>query len=320
MAEYNLYDNKRFILDGNDGLSNEDNGKYAIWHNLDYQNPNTYQILIEDYQLDPLVVDALCDTDTRPRFVCYDTGILLILRAINLNPGSNPEDMISLRFWIDENKIISLQHRNLKSIKKIADALENKIGPKTPMQCFLTFANAIADVIVKTTNDLTDRTDDIEEEIIDIQDMDDLKIRGEINDLRHEIIALRRYIAPMREVFQNLQLEKNALITQKAKIRLKEVANDVVKSLEDLDYCREHISFYHEELQGRISINMSRIMYIISIFTAIFLPLTLITGLLGINVQGIPMADNEHAFWIVCALMLVISLILVYFMKKKRWM
>ncbi len=320
MAEYNLYDNKRFILDGNGGLSNEDNGKYAIWHNLDYQNPNTYQILIEDYQLDPLVVDALCDTDTRPRFVCYDTGILLILRAINLNPGSNPEDMISLRFWIDENKIISLQHRNLKSIKKIADALENKVGPKTPMQCFLTFANAIADVIVKTTNDLTDRTDDIEEEIIDIQDMDDLKIRGEINDLRHEIIALRRYIAPMREVFQNLQLEKNVLITPKAKIRLKEVANDVVKSLEDLDYCREHISFYHEELQGRISVNMSRIMYIISIFTAIFLPLTLITGLLGINVQGIPMADNEHAFWIVCLIMLVISLILVYFMKKKRWM
>lgn len=320
MAEYNLYDNKRFILDGNGGLSNEDNGKYAFWHNLDYQNPNSYQILIEDYQLDPLIVDALCDTDTRPRFVCYDTGILLILRAINLNPGSNPEDMISLRFWIDENKIISLQHRNLKSIKKIADALENKIGPKTPMQCFLTFANAIADVIVKTTNDLTDRTDDIEEEIIDIQDMDDLKIRGEINDLRHEIIALRRYIAPMREVFQNLQLEKNPLITPKAKIRLKEVANDVVKSLEDLDYCREHISFYHEELQGRISVNMSRIMYIISIFTAIFLPLTLITGLLGINVQGIPMADNEHAFWIVCAIMLVISLILVYFMKKKRWM
>lgn len=320
MAEYNLYDNKRYILDGLGGLAQEDNGKYAIWHNLDYQNPNSYKILLEEYQLDPLIVDALCDEDTRPRFVCYDTGILLILRAINLNPGSNPEDMISLRFWIDENKIISLQHRNLKSIKKIADALENKVGPKTPIQCFLTFANAIADVIVKTTNDLTDRTDDIEEEIIDIQDMDDLKIRGEINDLRHEIIALRRYIAPMREVFQNLQLEKNPLITQKAKIRLKEVANDIVKSLEDLDYCREHISFYHEELQGRISINMSRIMYIISIFTAIFLPLTLITGLLGINVQGIPLADNEHAFWIVCALMLVISLILVYFMKKKRWM
>ncbi len=320
MAEYNLYDNKRFILDGNGGLSSEDNGKFAVWHNLDYKNPNTYQILIDEYNLDPLIVDALCDDDTRPRFVCYDTGILLILRAINLNPGSNPEDMISLRFWIDETKIISLQHRNLKSIKKIADALENKIGPKTPIQCFLTFANYIADVIVKTTNDLTDRTDDIEEKIIDIQGLNDFDIRDEINDLRHEIIALRRYIAPMREVFQNLQLEKNPLITQKAKIRLKEVANDVVKSLEDLDYCREHISFYHEELQGRISINMSRIMYIISIFTAIFLPLTLITGLLGINVQGIPLADNEHAFWIVCAIMLIISLALVYFMKKKRWM
>ena len=320
MAEYNLYDNKRFILDGNGGLSSEDNEKFAVWHNLDYKNPNTYQILIDTYQIDPLIVDALCDDDTRPRFVCYDNGILLILRSINLNPGSNPEDMISLRFWVDENKIISLQHRNLKSIKKIADALENKTGPKNPMQCFMIFANYIADVIVKTTNDLTDRTDDLEEKIIDIQGLNDFEIRNEINDLRHEIIALRRYIAPMRDVFQNLQSEKNSLITPKAKIRLKEVANDIIKSLEDLDYCRDHISFYHEELQGRISINMSRIMYIISIFTAIFLPLTLITGLLGINVQGIPLADNEHAFWIVCAIMLVISLVLVYFMKKKRWM
>lgn len=325
-AEDQTTERQCFFLDGRGGIYSGDNKLSfestppPVWENLDYRNPETYKILVEDYAIDPAVADALCDEDTRPRFFAHDNGMLIILRAINLNPGSDPDDMISLRIWIDENKMISLEHRRLKAVAKLADSLERGKGPKNLMQCFLLLSRYVADVINDTVNGIIDRTDELEEKVIEIKEINDFSISGEITDLRRETISLRRYLAPMKDLFQNMQNEKHPLITPRGKSAMRELSNDMAKALEDLEYCREHITLYHEELQGKMSISMNRIMYIISIFTAVFLPLGLLTGLLGINVSGIPYADNDFAFAAVCIILIIIAAALLAIMKKLRWM
>lgn len=312
-------DGKGGIYTGEESFSDIDQN-IPFWENLDYKNPDTYKTLVEDYQLEPNIADALCDDDTRPHFFVHEKGILIILRAANLNPGSEPDDMISLRIWIDNDKMISLEHRKLKAITLLANSLMDGCGPKNSMQCFFMLSQYVVDAINDIVKQLIEKTDDLEEQVLDVKDINDFDISSRMTDLRREIISMRRYLAPMKDLFQNLQNEKSSLINTKGRTVLRELSNDMAKSLEDLDYCRDHISLYYEELQGKMSISMNRIMYTISIFTAIFLPLTLITGLLGINVSGIPYAENNHAFIVVCLLMLLIAAGLYALMKKLRWM
>lgn len=294
-------------------------GECCFWQNLDYKDPDTYKILTENYALDPIVADALCDEETRPHFFIHNDGIAVILRGINMNKGSDPDDMISLRIWIDDKKIITLEHRNLHSVTKLIHSFANNLAPKNTMQCFLQLAAYVTNEITSFITKLSEETDDLEDDVIDMSNLSDFDLREKLSALRREIISIRRYLAPQKEIFQNLQNEKIPLITTKTKAGLREIFNDISKNIEDLDYARDHIAVYHEELQSKMSINMNRIMYMISIVTVIFLPLGLITSLLGINVAGIPYAENHYAFAGVCVFLLLLIGILIIIMRKLRW-
>lgn len=323
-----LVNAKTFILDGKGGAKEADGdapvtlstGECCFWQNLDYKEPETYDRLVKDYGIDTVAADALCDEDTRPRFFVHNDGIVLIMRGVNLNRGSSPDDMISLRIWIDDKKIITLEHRNLRAIDILIKNFENNRGPKNTMQCFLQLSTMVAEDITDVITDIGTRTDDLEEDVIDMDNLSDFDLREKLSALRREIIAIRRYLAPQKEIFQNLQNEKIPLITLKAKSSLREIFNTLTKAVEDLDYSRDHIAVYHEELQSKMSINMNRIMYMISIVTVIFLPLGLITSLLGINVAGIPYAESPYAFAVVCGMLTMLCFILITFMRRLRWL
>lgn len=291
-----------------------------FWRNLDYKAPETFSTLVEKYGLAPDVVEALCDENTRPRFFRYGEGIVLILRGINYNQGSEPDDMVSLRVWIDKNKVITLSHRRLKIICNLCKNLEKEPAAKSPMQFILHLIEKMVGEINDFVIDISEATSDLEEKIIDIDALGDFEIRNEISNLRRKIITIRRYTAPQRDVFMLLQNEKWDLLTEEDRNDIREIYNDITKIIEDLDYCRDHLSVFHEELQSKMSISMTKTMYMISIVMVIFTPLTMLTGLLGINVRGIPYAESQYAFWGVCAVMVMISTILFFLMKRLRWL
>ena len=87
-----------------------------------------------------------------------------------------------------------------------------------------------------------------------------------------------------------------------------------------MDYCRDHLSVFSEELQSKMSVSMTNIMYVISLVTVIFTPLTMLTGLLGINVRGIPFADYDYAFWGVCVIMAIMVIISFWVMRRLKWL
>lgn len=316
------------ILDGN-GRASEVYGDSAVslkvgnccfWQLLDYRSETVRPLLVNEYHLDSSVVDALCDEDTRPRSFSTHNGMALILRGVNLNPGSNPEAMVSVRIWLDDKKLITLSHHPLKSAQEITDSLLQGKGPRTTADCFIALAAKINDNIAAVVNDISDATDDLEEKVIDTDNLSDFQLRSAISSLRRKIISIRRYAAPQKEIFQNLYNEKNPLFNTKNKSELREISNSLIKTLEDLDYDKDHLSVSHEELQSKMSLNMNKIMYMISIVTVIFMPLGLITSLLGINVEGIPYAESPYAFLTVCGILIVLCILLVIVMKKLKWL
>lgn len=298
-----------------------DDDKCCFWQHLDYSNQEVYQSLINDYKLEPTIVDALTDDETRPRYFTTEKGFVIILRGINRNKDSDVDDMLSLRIYMDEKKIITLSHRNVQAINYVLEKLTHNKGPKNTSDCLMMIADYLVSDICDFAGEIGDKTDDLEEKVIDMDNLSDFGLRAELSALRRQIISVRRYAYPQKEIFQNLHHNESAFFkTAKSKADLREIYNNLTKAVEDFDYSKDHLSVSHEELQSKMSINMSRIMYMISIVTVIFMPLGLITSLLGINVAGIPFAEKSWSFGLVCLILGAIGASLLTIMKKLRWL
>lgn len=287
------------------------------WVHLNAKAPETRAWLKSEIgYLDDLIVDALLAEETRPRILEFDQGALMILRGVNLNENAQAEDMISIRLWIDAHRIISVQRRNLKATKDIYEKLEAGKGPKNSGDFIVMLAARLFDRMEPVFQELDERLDDIEEKVMEEPDINE---RMEINDIRKQAILFRRYIAPQRDVIAHLRNSEQGWINQGHKRSLQESLDRVVRYLEDLDTIRERGQIVKDELANALADRINKNMYVLSVIAAIFLPLGFLTGLLGINVGGIPGADNPHAFYIFGGMLLALVAVQVMLFKKLKW-
>lgn len=143
-------------------------------------------------------------------------------------------------------------------------------------------------------------------------------LRTELSQVRRMIIGLRRYLVPQRELLSRLQNERVEWLSDVDRLHLREATECVIRSVEDLDAARDRATLAQEELNARLSEQMTRTIYVMSIVATIFLPLGLITGLLGINVGGIPGAETTWAFTFVCILLLAMAAVVYFIFKRKH--
>ena len=164
---------------------------------------------------------------------------------------------------------------------------------------------------------LGDTLDALEEDVISDESHE---IRPKLARVRREAISLRRYLAPQRDVLARLQSERVEWLTDVDRIRMREAADRMTRYVEDLDAIRDRAAVTQDELNSRLSERMNKTMYVLSLVAAVFLPLGLLTGLLGINVGGIPWADDPTGFVVVTVLLLLVAGGLFWLFKWLRWL
>ena len=288
-----------------------------LWVHLDREDPEAQRWLQQEANLDSLICEALLAEETRPRSMVIQDGLVIILRGVNMNPGADPEDMISLRAWIENSRIITLQKPKVMAIEDIRNRLKEGIGPKSPGDFLVQVSHRLIDRMGPVLEEIDEEVDTLEEEILEAPSNE---LRFKLSNLRRKAISLRRYLSPQREVISHFQLEPLTWLTDRHRAQLREVLDRLVRYVEDLDESRERAAVTQEELAGRISDRMNKTMYMLAIVATVFLPLGLLTGLLGINVGGIPGTDNTYAFLIVCFILVSLAFAeLWFFMRRKRF-
>lgn len=314
-----------FVLDGQGGAESLDwNGieRWApeqgiLWVNLDYTGDDAQAWLGMRSGLDPIVRDALVDRDPRPRALAVGDALLLVLRVINLNAGAEPEDMVSIRCWIEPRRIITLRHRMVRAVKEIAQALQAGAGPRTPGELVTSLVAQSLEPVVTLVDAIDDAVDRIEDAALSAPAQG---LRSELAVLRRRAIALRRFVAPQREALSRLPSTAPAFLGDTDRARLREAADRLTRTVEELDAARDRAAVTHEELASRIGELTNRRLYVLSILTAIFLPLGFVTSLLGVNVGGIPGRDVEWGFWLLCALFAIAIVAQLLLFRRWRWL
>jgi zinc transporter len=310
-------------LDGNGGCTFVDHPRLIqkhqglTWIDTDHNDPVAMEWLRDESGLDRQVIATLTAGETRPRSVDVGDGFLVVLRGINMNPGAEPDDMVAVRVWISPNLIVTAHRRRVLSIVDIREALMAGAGPKTDGEFLVMLVDFLANRIGASVLNIEDALEEVEENLatVDIQDL-----RSMLAEQRRQIASLRRFLGPQRDALDRICRDVSPLITPNENQRLREQADHFTRYLEDLDLGREHAMVTQEELMNRVVEEQNSRMYLLSVVAAIFLPLTFVTGLLGMNVGGLPGLENPGAFLISVATMGGLGVLLVVFFRWKKWL
>jgi len=300
---------------GASGLTTEPPQVGFLWLHFDRQSDSAVEWLRES-NIDQLVVDALLAEETRPRCTLYADGVLLNLRGVNLNPDANPEDMVSVRVWIEQHRVISNRRNRLLAVQDIRDAMATGDHLKGPGDLITRLCRNLLDRMEPTILDLADRADELEEQVL-TSETDD--IRKELAAIRHRAIRLRRFVVPQRDAIEQLRVLRTELFDDDNHNLLTEAANRVTRFAEELDSIRDRCGVIQDDLETRLSYQMNRTVYYLSVIAGIFLPLSFVAGMLGINVGGIPGEKSEWGFWAVCAILGAVGLFELWLFRRQKW-
>lgn len=283
-----------------------------LWIHLNRDAEGLSQWLHGIAGIPPHIVAALLQEDTRPRFEELPQGIMLNLRGINFNEGASPEDMLSLRVWSSPELLITLRKRPLITIQALRDRLSEGSGP-----------HSLGHLIIQLVAGLTERVARRTEELSgDMDELEDAAMNGRvgpldpISQIRASVVRLRRFLAPQAAALGQLLEAESDSLNDADRAFLRNAVDSTQRVIEELDAVRERASILRDDISNELSSRMGRNMYTFTLLAGIFLPLGFITGLLGVNVAGIPGAQTSDAFWVLCGVLVCLVVVEVWLLRR----
>lgn len=297
-------------------IHNTSKARHWKWIHLDRTADETSSWLSDIANIPAAASSSLLAEETRPGLKAFSEGHVINLRGINLNAEEHQEDMVAIRLWVTPEQIISLRRYKLMAVQDLRDKYENGTGPKTIGNFISELCHGLTHRISNKLHDLEESLDALEEEAIE---KPSAKQRNEVMAIRRKAIPLKRFLYPQRDTLEELSRLNVKWLSTTDKEHIREAYHQLSRIVEALDALKERASLLQEELTNLSAEVANNNTYVLTIVAAIFLPLGFLTGLLGINVGGVPGTDAPWAFAIVCLLMLIIGVIEIIILKWLKW-
>lgn len=310
-----------FILDGRGGLLSQTLSSESIdasfkWIHINRGNLGEKQFLLIESGLREQTVDTLLEPFVRPRAIISPEGMLLSLRILAPGSSDDPIDIISIRMYATDQCVVTVSDYPVPALDVLRASLHQGLGPQTP-QGFAYAVNELAlTQVAEMVERIDSRLDGLEEAVFGQENCSEKSL---FSQLMRECVLIRSYLLPHKEVLMALvsDLKMDSNVSKKAPWR--KSLNGVSRLLDDLTLGKERLLIVQQHMAASSSDQLNYRMYVLSLLAAIFLPLTFITGLLGVNVGGIPGATYKWGFSLVCVLTGVIFLGSVWWFHRKKW-
>jgi zinc transporter len=263
-----------------------------------------------------MAATALLASETRPRCDGIEQAALINLRGTALDPMDDSDGLVSIRVWVEGKRVTSVSRRRIAALGKVEAAM--LAGRLTDGGDFVAaLAHAISTELDPQVAALGDNLDDCEE-MLDGGNI--YAMRRQIAQMRSQAIILRRFVAPDRDALAAMAQLEFDWISKEDRLHLREAADRFARMAEELEAVRERAALLHEQLTDLRAEMIDQRSLAIAVVAFIFLPLTFVTGLLGMNVEGIPFADHGWAFWGVVAFCGVIAVVVMGWFAYRQWL
>ncbi len=290
----------------------------ALWIHLDQSDPTSRDWVREESGVEPLVASGLLDENSRPRVTRIGDGLLATVRGINLNPDADPRELISLRIWATRRRVITLRLLRFASVRSVMERVESGTGPRESGALFTAILTALTDRAEPAVNSLDDRLDELEVQTID-RSLPDPE-RADLLDVRQRVITLLRYLGPQAQAMRGIGKIAPDWMSEQDRLLIGESANRLTRMVEDLEAASTRAVVVQDEIANRLAERLGNRTYALTVIAAIVLPLSLLSGVFGMNVGGMPWLETSAGFWIVCGGMAVIGVVGAWIARTRNWL
>jgi len=291
-----------------------------LWLHLCRTADGVRQWLQEALRIPEPTAELLTSDESRPRAFREGHVLVATLRGINFNPGCPPEDMVSLQLWCDGDRLVTLRRLQLQTPRDILADLDAGSGPNDAAGLV---TNLIEHLVSKMNSAIVDMNDEIDRlEALEPEEHDPDGMLVRISTIRRNCLALQRHMAPQHVALEEISRDAPDWFEGHDRREIGETIALLRRFLDDIDISKESAVVLMDELRGRAVAKSERTNYKLTLVASIFLPLSFLTGLLGVNVGGIPgnAAGEPDAFWVVCGLCLAILAVQLWLFRRWRWL
>jgi len=267
--------------------------------------------------LDPTAADGLTATDQHSRCIVIDDRALVVMRIVR--PKSDPENLSrqTMALWIEKNRVVIASKLQITELVNVELWQQSHHAPLSPADLIARMGTRAADRAEPLVERLGDELDNIEEAMMADRGQEQ---RAELTRLRRSLISLRRVLWPQRDVLNTLEIEDLSFLTPRDRARLREASARSARLGDELQILAERAALIHEQVLDIRAEQMNKTMLVLTAATVIAMPMTVVSGLLGMNVAGIPFSQNPEAFWFVVVGLAVIGTAMVWFMRTRKWL
>lgn len=285
------------------------------WRHIDGRDRGSLAWLENESGFPQTVVRALISTETRPRVGIVGAGALVNLRGVSAELDADPADLVSIRIWVERGTVLTMNFRDTGAIAAMERAIADK-RVRDEGDFIVDLAEAMTDRLTVLLAQLSRELDQLEDEVVNERSV---ALRARIGAVRRSVIELRRHMGPQREALLQLAANVVPIFDDLDRAHLAEAANSVTRMLEEIESIREQGAVLFEQLSDLRNERVAQRALVLSIVSAIFLPLSYVAGLIGMNVRGIPYAQSANAFWVIVAMNATIAIGVLFWLRAKGW-
>jgi len=271
------------------------------------------------FDLHPLIVEDIVNTDQRIKMEDFGNYIFVVLKMFFHDENKNEIKAEQASLILGSNFVISFQEEESDIFKPIRERIRNGKGRARKLGAdYLAYSllDAIVDHYFVILEKLGERIEDLEDELVVKPEP---KILEEIHRLRREMIFLRKSVWPLREVIACLERGETSLVQKSTEVYLRDVYDHTIQVMDAVETYRDMLAGMLETYLSSISNKMNEVMKVLTIIATIFIPLTFIVGVYGMNFRFMPELEWRWGYIIIWTIMIVVAVFMIFYFKRKRW-
>ncbi len=320
VIDYNLDNYERFS-----STSTEDAFKFVdedriTWFNIDgLSNVREIEKLGEYYELHPLVMEDIVNTGQRPKVEEYEDYLFIVAKMLYYKNGNIENEHISM--IVGKNYLLTFQESDGDVFDPVRERLETgkgRIRGRSADYLMFALLDSIIDNYFLVIDDISDRIEEMEASLFINKPNDN--VTQEIQELKQTILRIRRSVFPLREVVSRLEKMDTRLIENSTINYIRDLHDHIIQISEHIDIYREMIWGLMDLYMTTISNKMNEVMKVLTIMASIFIPLTFIAGIYGMNFEYIPELQWKYSYFVLWGVMIIIFLLMLYYFKRKKWL
>jgi len=296
-------------------------GKDTItWLNIDGLDPKVIEATGKQYGLHPLLLEDILNTGQRPKCDDYGEYLFLVVKMLKFNEKAAEIQLEQVSLVLGGNYLISFQEDIGDVFDPVRERLKGgkgrlrKMGPD-----YLAYAlmDAIVDQYFVVLEFLDGRVAKLEEELMSNPTQHTLR---RIHKLKREMLFIRRAVWPLREAFNMLERTESSMIRESTIIFIRDLYDHTIRIIETIETFQEMLSGMLDIYLSSVSNKMNEVMKVLTVISTIFIPLTFVAGVYGMNFKYMPELNWRSGYFLILGVMAVVALWMIYYFRRKKWL